>query len=290
MSRFTVGTSRKSVARAFAVTERKPLAAATGCGEPPRLLQSEVYLSLIAKHFGQRNVRIIDISQPVAGKYEVVAAVHVAARFDNCCVAAGGCHTAHTGHHTGVAGQGALENLYKDFAHVARLPFVKHGAQEVPPLHRTYAPWGQHGGNAFGRVGQLTPVRMLRPSFHDGGKLQVAATDFPKKTIEGPWTSGCVACHNGHRVPIHLVSVQQFDGLHHLFPRRPSTPCRPIAVVQPFGAVNRQTHQKVMLMQELTPSRCQERAICLHTIFYGAALSVFLLQGYGFAIKVHAPQ
>ena len=152
-------------------------------------------------------------------------------------------------------GEGGIEYLDEDPAHILFDPFIEQITEEPAPLVCWYRERCQHhifllicrGGQLQGRI--VIPS----DSFHDGGKLNVTAIDLLEETVKLQRVVHVVIVHYCQAVELHAVLLQQFYAAHH--PDEGGAPhlVAPVLIVKLLWSVDRDPHQEVVLFEKATP-------------------------------------
>ena len=211
----------------------------------------------------------------------MVARVDVAVELHHAGMAARPCHGAHAGLFAHPVGQRGVEDLDVVCAHVLLDPQVEQTAEEVAPLFGADGEVGQRRVTAVGQRGQVASVAVGQDALHDGGKLDVVASQVLEEAVELVGIVGVVVVHHRHAVPLHPVLLQQVDALHHLVERGASLLVLAVLVVELLRAVDGDAHQPVVLLEEPAPLVGEQRAVGLDAVVDGASAGIFLLQLHG---------
>ena len=281
-SRLAVRRREETVLGAFAVAGKEELALAALAREGGLFGLAESPLPLAVHHRGERFRA--DIPQPVFGEDEVVAAVNIAVIFHHARVPAGLGHGAESRRDAEPVGERRVEKLYIVVAYVVLHPFVEDGAEEVAPL-----PWrdgeGRERRRLFAGRGEARAVGVAAEPLHDGGELDVAATDGLEETVEFEGEVGVVVIDNRHRVVFDAVLLQQLDALHHLVERRAALAVAAIFVVELRRPVDGEADEEAVVAEEAAPVVVEERAVRLNRIGDAPPPGVFRLELQGFAVE-----
>ena len=127
----------------------------------------------------------------------------------------------------------------------------------------------------------MAPVAVGQDAFHDRGKLDVVAAQVPEEAVEFFGIVGVVVVHYCHTVPLHTVLLQQVDALHHLVEGGASLLVLAVFVVEFLRAVDGNTYQPVVLLEELAPLVGKHCSVGLYAVVDGASVGIFLLQLHG---------
>ena len=84
-------------------------------------------------------------------------------------------------------------------------------------------------------------------------KLSVGKSVAGVKTQHLPCAAAQIPGDYGENVEFHLVLFQKLEAVHHPVPGALSPGIHPVFVVQLFGSVQRDPHQKPVFMQKIRP-------------------------------------
>ena len=226
-------------------------------------------------HFVERLV--VEIAQPMLGKHEMVARIHIAVILHHARMAAFLGQRADTRRHAHPVGQSGIEKLNEIVAHIMVHPRIEQLAKKVPPLLRRNREIGRRAAHLCASC-QREAVVTRHHALHHGRELDVVAADGFKKIVESQRFFGIEMVDHGQRVPFHPMLVEQTNAAHHL-PKRGSPGSRaPIGIVEILPAIDGYAHQKVIFFEKLAPFIGQQRAIGLNGIVDLSPLRITLLQ------------
>lgn len=273
----------KSVFRTFTVAGKLKSAFAALLGQAAVLEAGKLVLLLGIHHFGDGLV--VEVAQSVLGIDEVVARVDVSVELHHPRVAALFGQRAEARCLSHPVGQGGVEDLDEVFAHIVPHPLIEDGAEEATPLLGRDGEVGQSCRIALHAGGEGEPVGALHGALHNGGELDVVATDAFEEVVEVEGVVGVEVIDHRQRIPFHTVLVEQVDAPHHLAEGGAATGRAAIFVVKLLRAVDGDAHEEVVFLEEAAPLVGEQRGVGLNTVVDGAAAGVGALEFQGTLIE-----
>jgi len=150
-------------------------------------------------------------------------------------------------------GQRLGQVVEKTHAHLAavRPPDVEGLAQKTAVLLRR------------NREGQRFAILI---EFRERDVLDIVDTQFVEETVEFLRLLHVGLAKHTQDVELHFFGLHQFDGGHYPLPGPAAFLVETVAVVQFLGAVQRDAHQPVVLMEQLTPVAVNENGVGLQRV------------------------
>ena len=157
------------------------------------------------------------------------------------------------------------------------VPFVENSAKEFAPCFGGYAE-GSYIAILIKQVCQMSSVLMALYSLHHGSELQVLASQFvAKESVEIQGARSRNIVDHRHGIPLYIVSVQHVYALHYFLPCGTSIAFHAVGIVHVPGAVNANAHEPSLVVQEATPFRSEQGAICLDAVQYAFSFGILTL-------------
>ena len=103
-------------------------------------------------------------------------------------------------------------------------------------------------------------------AFDNRRKLDVTAADGFVEIIDLQRMVGIEIVYHSHSIPLHAISVQQFNALHHLGIRWLTASVFTICVVELLRTINRYAHQPMVVGEEGAPLIIQQRSVGLYAV------------------------
>ena len=148
---FTVGSVAETVLRTLPVAGKEKVTFTALAWKGSHFRISEILLDAAVHHLGQGVGA--DVPQLVLREDKVVTHIDIPVVLHHSCVTAGACHSADSRLLPHPVCESGIEKLDVIPPHVIAHPLVKNGAEEIPPLLRSYRERCKRQGVAVSRTG-----------------------------------------------------------------------------------------------------------------------------------------
>lgn len=239
-------------------------------------------LRLPVNHLDQR--RGADVAKQVLREDKVVARVDVAVLFESQSVAASLRKDADPRRGSDPVGKRGIEDLNEDLSDIVPNPFVEDRYQKTPPLRRRNR-IGCHLDVVERLGGRGERLVRIVGALHGGRKLDVSAAQRLEEAVKLQRAVGIEIVHDGKNVERHIEPLQKLYAPNHVRMRAYPPGILPVFVVLLRGAVDGDTYQKVVLLEEATPLLREQSAVRLQRVVYVFPPAVLLLQRECLLIK-----
>ena len=182
--------------------------------------------------------------------------------------------------------QRGIEKLDIIIADIFFQPFIEDRAEEISPF-----PGIDRKRSQFDicillfRRGEQCPVLMESEAFHNRCELDIVAIYFLEKVIEFQRIIHIVVIDDCHRIVFHTMFFHQFDSLHHFIEGGKSLLVAAVFVMKLLRAVYRNSHKKIILLEETAPVIIQQRPVCLDAVVDLASAAIPALQFERFFVE-----
>lgn len=280
--RLAVRRESETILGALAVAGEEIRARQTLLRQRSTLALAKGSLPLPVNHLDQR--RGADVAKQVLREDKVVARVDVAVLFECQGVAASLGKDADPRRDTDPVGQRGIENLNENLSHIVPHPFVEDRYQKTTPLRRRNR-IGRHLDMVERLGGRGERLVRIVDALHGGRKLNVPAAQRLEEAVKLQRAVGIEVVHNGKNIERDIEPLQKLYAPNHVRVRAYPFRVFPVSVVLLRCAVDGDTYQEVVLLEEATPLLREQSAVRLQRVVYVFPPAVLLLQRECLLIK-----
>ncbi len=134
-------------------------------------------------------------------------------------------------------------------------------------------------------------ARLVDDMLHGGQELHVFAVDrVAEKAVDLRAAAFAAAVHDAQRIEFHAAAFEHPHGLHDARESRLAAFGKAESVVNVFGTVKRDAHQKIVRREQVAPRLVNQRAVGLKGVLDAFAVGVFPLELHGPAVEIDAQQ
>ncbi len=125
----------------------------------------------------------------------------------------------------------------------------------------------------------------MNGTLNNGSELYVPASYILKETIELLRVVSVYGIDYCHRVPFHIMFLQQLYPMHHFVERRCSCTVLAAGIMQLLRPVDGYAYEPSVVVKEAAMLVCQQRAVGLNAVVYGVAVGISLLELHGTLVE-----
>ena len=223
----------------------------------------------------------------------MVTGIDVTVVLDHGAGSAGLAVDAEAGSHPAPVGESGIEEIDEIRTHVVPDPLVEYVADKAAETDRADRPSGYPRPLGL-RVDDVGTGLAVLPAVHDrilhmlhhGHELHVAAAYAFQKMIDLQSAALAAGIDRGHGVEGDILGGKRLQPLHDSGESRSSSLVLAELVVDVLRAVDRDSEQEAVILEETRPFAVDQSGVGLHGIAYHAVGSILALELHGLAVEV----